>query len=269
MTVTVAMAQTTPVWEDPVATMERSVPLIREAALKKADIICFPEQFATGWDPGSLKNAEPPGSRIVTGLSGAAIDSGITVLGSFRLKEKESIYNACVAIGPDGAVLGIYKKIHLFSPLAEDALYRPGDDITIFSVGDMEFGVAICYDLRFSSLFHIYASAGVDGVFVPAAWPARRMDTWELFIRSHALEDQMYIIGVNTTGTTPLDVYSGGSMVAGPYGDIVTRAGPGECLTFSRLEGDQVEQARQAIPIARDRKTGLYHEIYLKRKGRY
>ncbi len=264
MTVTLAMAQVAPIWEDPEATLKRVLPLIRQASLKKADIICFPEQFATGWDPGSSKNAEKKGGRIVSGLAEAAGEHGITVLGSIRLIENGSLYNAAVVIGAQGEVVGIYKKIHLFSPQHEDSGYRPGDNITIFSVGNMEFGVAICYDLRFSSLFHIYAAAGVDGVLVPAAWPASRMEAWELFIRSHALEGQMFVIGINTTGITPMDTYAGGSVAAGPYGEIIARAGADEGLTFVELDAGTVEEARRAIPAARDRKPGLYHEIYRK-----
>jgi omega-amidase len=265
MTVMIAMAQITPVWENPDATLQRIIPLVRQASDHKADLICFPEQFATGWDPASVNHTEPSGGRIVSGLSRIAGEFGIAVLGSIRLRENGSLYNAAVAIGQRGEVSGIYRKMHLFSPQKEDSGYAPGKDITIFSVGDMEFGMAICYDLRFSSLFHIYAAAGVDGVIVPAAWPAPRMEAWELFIRSHALEDQMFVVGVNTTGTTPVGTYGGGSIAAGPYGELVARAGSDEGLTFATLDAGRIEEARRAIPAARDRKPGVYHEIYRKR----
>ncbi|HVP95295.1 MAG TPA: carbon-nitrogen hydrolase family protein [Methanoregulaceae archaeon] len=264
VTVTIAIAQVEPAWEDPEATLKRVIPLIGQASENKADLICFPEQFATGWDPASSKNAETTDGGIVSGLSKASEDYGIGVLGTFRLRENGSLYNAAVVIGSNGGIIGTYKKMHLFSPQKEDKGYVPGDDITIFTVGDMEFGIAICYDLRFSSLFHIYAGAGADGVLVPAAWPASRMDAWELFIRSHALEDQMFVIGINTTGITPVDRYVGGSIAADPFGEIIARAGSDEGLTFVQLDADRVVQARRAIPAARDRKPALYHEIYRK-----
>jgi omega-amidase len=268
MTVMIAMAQVEPVWENPDATVKRVIPLVRQASEHEADLICFPEQFATGWDPGSSKNAETTGGRIVSRLARAAGEFGISVLGSFRLHENGSLYNAAVVIGPQGDVIGLYRKMHLFSPQKEDSGYSPGKDITIFTVSDMEFGMAICYDIRFSSLFHLYAAAGVDGVLVPAAWPDSRMEAWELFIRSHALEDQMFVIGVNTTGTTPVGTYGGGSIAAGPYGEIVARAGSEEGLTFATLDAERIEQARKAIPAARDRKPELYHKIYRKRSRR-
>ena len=70
-------------------------------------------------------------------------------------------------------------------------------------------GIAICYDLRFPDLFRIYAQKGVQVVFVPAAWPQKRINHWELFITARAAENQMYIVGVNTTGITPVDTYPG------------------------------------------------------------
>jgi omega-amidase len=267
MVVTLAMAQVKAVWENPEATLDMVAPLIGEASGNKADLICFPEQFATGWDPRSRRHAETDKGMIVSALAEAAKKYHIAILGSFRLQEKGSLFNAAVAIGAEGEVIGIYKKVHLFSPEDEDSAYTHGEDITIFSIGDMEFGMAICYDLRFSSLFHIYAAAGVDGVIVPAAWPAKRMDAWELFTRSHALEDQMFVIGVNTTGVTPVASYEGGSIAVGPYGDVLARAGTEQGLTFTTLDPDRVGEARRAIPTASDRKPGLYHAIYRKMSG--
>ena len=51
--------------------------------------------------------------------------------------------------------------------------------------------------------------------------------TWELFIQSRAAENQMYVAGVNTTGTTPVDSYTGASMTADPCGTRIARAGDG------------------------------------------
>ena len=85
----------------------------------------------------------------------------------------------------------------------------PGSDLGIFTLGSLTCGIAICYDLRFPDLFRIYAQKGVQVVFVPAAWPQKRINHWELFITARAAENQMYVAGVNTTGVTPVDTYSG------------------------------------------------------------
>ena len=144
----------------------------------------------------------------------------------------------------------------------EEQYYAAGDEIALFEIEGMKFGIAICYDLRFPSLFQIYAHRGVHGVFVPAAWPAGRINHWELFIKARALENQMYIIGVNTVGKTPVDQYAGASMTADPDGTIIARAGDTEELLISDLDPAAVEEARSRLPVSKDRRTELYHRLH-------
>lgn len=261
MVVRIALAQVTPVWEHPGATLRKAEPLIAKAAAEGAVIICFPEQFATGWDPGSVSHLQPPDGEIFQTLSGYARRYNIAVLGSLRLQDEGNIFNACMVIGNDGTILACYRKVHLFSPLAEGTNYQPGENIATFQLGGMTFGLAICYDLRFSPLFRVYATAGVECMLVPSAWPASRMDAWELFIRTRAIENQIFVAGINTVGITPVDWYSGNSMVAGPMGTILCQAPEAEGITCTDLDPGTIRETRQAMHVEGDRKTGLYHDM--------
>jgi omega-amidase len=261
MVVRIALAQVTPLWEDPGATLRKVEPLIAKAAAEGALIVCFPEQFATGWDPGSGTNAQPVTGEIVEILSGYAKKYNIAVLGSLRLQEEGKLFNACIVAGKDGTLLAGYRKVHLFSPLKEGTSYHPGEDIATFRIGDMAFGIAICYDLRFAPLFRVYASAGADCMLVPSAWPASRMEAWELFIRTRAIDNQMFVAGINTVGITPVDGYSGNSMVAGPAGNIIVRASDTEGVFFADLDPNVIRQAHMAMNVEEDRQTSLYHEM--------
>ena len=71
----------------------------------------------------------------------------------------------------------------------------------------------------------------------------------------------MYVIGVNTTGTTPVDRYSGSSMTADPHGTIISRANEAEQLLFLDLDPAEVAAARAALPVENDRKDALYHSL--------
>jgi len=137
----------------------------------------------------------------------------------------------------------------------------PGEDLGIFNFDSLLCGIAICYDLRFSELFRIYAQKGVHALFVPSAWPQSRIRHWELFIRARAAENQMYVLGVNTTGKTPIDLYSGASMTADPHGNIVSRATDAEQLLFSDIDPEEVERMRSAFPVGKDRRDELYHSL--------
>lgn len=249
----------TSVWEDPDRSLGKAETFTRHAAASGAEIICFPEQFATGWDPHSSRNIMDREYGVVPSLQQFARDYGITVIGSFRERSTPCPRNTAAAIGKNGEILASYAKIHLFSPAGENVSFSPGTKLAVFAWGPLTFGIAICYDLRFPELFSAYAASGVQAVFVPAAWPAARLRHWELFIQARAAENQMYVIGVNTTGKNPVDTYAGASMTADPQGTIISRAGDAEQLLFSDIDPSAADSARASFPVRNDRKDPLYH----------
>ena len=254
-------AQIGSIWEDPAATLEKAEPFVREAADKGGSLICYPEQFATGWNPVSRLHLQDRSGSIVSTLRDLAREYGIAVLGSFREASGTGPRNVCIVFDRNGDELASYAKCHLFTPAREDEYYVPGDTTGIFTLGGMSFGIAICYDLRFSGLFSAYSQKGVHAMIVPAAWPASRIGHWELFIRARALEHQMYVIGVNTTGTTPVDTYNGHSLASDPTGTVIAEGGSGETLFPVSLDRDTVDRTREAFPVACDRKPHLYTRL--------
>jgi predicted amidohydrolase len=265
--VRICSAQISSIWEEPEKTLEKAGMLVRHAAASGAALICFPEQFATGWDPLPRKNIQDIHGSIVSSLQALAKESGISVLGSFRQAGDPLPKNTAVVIGRDGRILSTYAKIHLFSHGHEDEGNTPGTDLGLFSLGPLRCGVAICYDLRFAELFRLYARKGVQVVVVPSAWPRSRTRHWELFIQARALENQMYIVGVNTTGKTPVESYAGNSMTADPQGTVISRANEAEQLVFADLDPAAVVAARCQLPVERDRKDALYRFLGSKRQS--
>jgi len=257
----VCNAQLSNIWEDPDKTIEKAEGFISHAANCGAQLICFPEQFATGWDPLSGKNVQDLTGSIITRLQACAKANKIAIIGSLREAASPYPRNTSVTIGNNGQIISTYSKIHLFSPAKEDVHFSPGGGLGIFPLSTLTCGLAICYDLRFPELFRIYAKRGVQAVFVPSAWPASRIRHWELFIQARAAENQMYVIGVNTTGTTPVDRYSGSSIAADPHGTIISRANEAEQLLFMDLDPAEVTAARSALPVGNDRKDALYHSL--------
>jgi len=254
-------AQIASCWEDQAATLAKIRPYIRDAAGSGAAIIAFPEQVATGWDPRSHHAVEDCSGPIVSAFRAYAKEFSIAILGSFREEHAPLPFNTALAIRSDGAIAARYAKMHLFTHAGEDRHFSAGDGTAVFTLDGLLFGIAICYDLRFPELFRIYAEQGVHGVIIPAAWPAGRRSHWELFIRARAAENQMYVIGVNTTGSTPVDTYAGASMTAGPDGTIIARAGKGEALLLSDLDAGAVEEVRNRFPVHRDRRNDLYKRL--------
>lgn len=255
-------AQVSSCWEEPEKTVKKIEPCIQRAAAAGARIIAFPEQFATGWDPCSTRHIQDSSGTIVSGLKKYAQEYSIAILGSFRNRREPLPANSAFVADTDGSVSALYAKMHPFTLVHEERCYGAGDDIAVFELDGMKFGIAICYDLRFPSLFQLYAKKGACGVFVPSAWPASRIRHWELFITARAVENQMYIIGINTTGKTPVDHYAGASITADPDGNIIARAGEGDELLFSDLDPAKVQDSRRRFPSHKDQRTELYHRLH-------
>ena len=250
-------AQIAAVWESPWETLKKTERCIRSAVSAGASLICFPEQFATGWDPLSRKNSEEMNGETVTTLRALAQKYSVTVIGSFRERFTPKPRNTAVAISSDGEILATYSKIHLFTPTHEDDAFTPGTVPGSFGLEGVRCGIAICYDLRFPGLFRTYAEMGIHCVFVPAAWPASRSHAWELFITTRAAENRMYVAGVNTAGTNPVDRYSGASMTADPEGTIIARAGDQEELIFFGIDPSVGDALREQFPVGNCHKDGF------------
>ena len=257
--VRICSAQISAMWEEPEKTLEKVRLHIQHAAASGAAMICFPEQFATGWDPRPHRYIQNIDGSVVSTLRAYAKESKIGILGSFRQVHDPLPKNTAVAIGSDGNILATYAKMHLFSAGHEDRGSSPGTDLGIFPLGPLTCGIAVCYDLRFPELFRLYARKGVHVVFVPSAWPAVRRRHWELFIQARALENQIYVVGINTTGRTPVDTYTGDSMTADPQGTVISRANDAEQLLFSDIDPAAVTAARLHMPVENDRKDRLYN----------
>jgi predicted amidohydrolase len=252
-------AQISPCWKDPDATLLKIKNLIAQAVECDASFIAFPEQVVTGWDPADADfGVQCEDGHIIRALRRYAKDYSIGILGSYREYHHPKPRNTAVAIGPDGQILARYSKIHLFSPGGEDVSYFPGDEIGIFTLDGCLCGIALCYDLRFSDLFRLYRGKNIQLMLVPSAWPAIRMRYFELFVTARAAEYQMFVAGINTFGKTPVDIYDGGSLIAGPDGRILTRGCEGEELLFTAIDPEVVEVMRKEFPVYQDRREMVY-----------
>jgi len=258
----VCTAQLASTWEDPEATLRKAARCVASAKERGAGMVCFPEQFATGWSPDSTRFAEDPDGPTVRALKGIARDHSVWLLGSYVERHEPLPLNTSIAIDPAGEVVASFSKIHPFSPGGEDLHYGRGDHLSVFTAEGVRFGIAICYDLRFGPLFRAYALAGVHCVIVPSAWPCSRIHAWEILVQARAIDNQFYVIGCNPTGTTPVDRYCGRSLSADPRGRVISRGGEGEELVMTEVEPGKVDAARARIPVEKDYRPELYHRLF-------
>jgi predicted amidohydrolase len=152
--------------------------------------------------------------------------------------------------------LALYAKIHLIGILGEDGSYDPGEQPVPFELSGIRAASFVCYDLRFPELFR----AVVDecGLFlVIASWPSTRQAHWDILLRARAIESQSFVVGVNRVGEGGGLLFTGGSAVVDPLGQVLAEGGDKETLVTADLDLAKVEEVRSTLPFLKDRKPHL------------
>jgi predicted amidohydrolase len=114
----------------------------------------------------------------------------------------------------------VYHKVNLFPAMNEDRVYRPGETPGIFETDFGRVGTAICYDIRFPELFRKIKNAGAEILFVPAAFPLVRIETWRSLLIERAVETGLKTVGINAVGDDGTNVFGGNSMVIEADGTV-------------------------------------------------
>ena len=170
--------------------------------------------------------------------------------------------NHYTMINAQGEVLSDYVKMHPFSYSGEDQYFVKGNAVVHFEISGIPFSSFICYDLRFPEIFQA-ASKRAHAIIVAADWPGSRREHWQCLLRARAIENQCYILGVNSVGDQNGLHYTGDSCVILPDGTVAAHLVDEEGLVFYDLS-DDVEEYRQSFPMKQDRRTDLYIELYEK-----
>lgn len=152
----------------------RTVEAVERAAADGARVVVLPELASSGYvlhEPmlrPVAEDATRPGVALTAWAEVAHRTRTVVVAGFPELADGR-LYNAAVAFGPDGRLLDVYRKLHLFA--GEQEVFSPGDrGLPVVEVDDLRLGVLVCYDLRFPETVRIHALRGVDLVAVPTAW---------------------------------------------------------------------------------------------------
>jgi deaminated glutathione amidase len=235
---------------------------IGEAARAGAGLVVFPEcsmvHFA---DPSRplTGEAEPLDGPFGSRLSELAARHRIAVAcGVYEPADGERVFNTVAVFGPDGGLLGAYRKIHLYDAFAiqESKTVRPGDGRTLtFDLDGVRFGVMTCYDLRFPELARMLVDEGAQAIVLPADWVRGLLKEshWEVLVRARAIENTVYVLACGLIGPRSC----GSSMVVDPMGVAVARAGEVEQLLLGEVSGERVEGVRRVNPSLVNRRIDI------------
>lgn len=279
--------------ESTVAAHEAS---IREAASRGAAIVCLQELFDAPYfckvaDAERFNLAEPIPGPTTERLARLAADLGVVLIVPIFERRAAGIYhNSAAVIDADGALLGVYRKMHIpDDPLYHEKYYftpgeiyhhgvapeKPGGFKT-FDTRVGRIGVLICWDQWYPEAARITALMGAQILFYPTAigwhpaekaeWGISQADAWRTIQRSHAIANGVYVAAANRVGFEPepgtegLEFF-GHSFICDPFGRILAEAGTDPAIVVAECDPAQIEYTRRNWPFLRDRRIDAYPPI--------
>lgn len=163
-------------------------PLLREAGRQKADLVVLPEtltSWATGLKPSDVAESIPGPSTNYFGQ--LAREYNLYIVAGLNERQGPLVYNVAVLIGPDGKIVGKYRKVTLTEGEGEAGVEQ-GKDYPVFDTRFGKVGMMICYDGFFPEVARELANRGADVI----AWPV--MGCNPRLAAARAIENHVYVV---------------------------------------------------------------------------
>lgn len=242
------------------ANLERAERLIRLAASHGAALIALPETFNwRGKRSQEKQAAETLQGESIAMVSRLARELRVHIVaGSITERSgAEKNYNTSVLIGPDGATMATYRKIHLFDvdlpgrvTVKESESKLGGSETVCAGTSLGAIGLSICYDVRFPELYRRLTFAGAKLITVPSCFTFTTGEAhWEPLLRARAIENQVYIVasaqfGPNVHGFSDY----GNSVIIDPWGRVLGRASDQEAVVTAPIDLHYLDRVRNELP---------------------
>jgi N-carbamoylputrescine amidase len=258
---------------DKAMNLNTAIRLVRQAAGRGARIICLPELFNTMYFCVERRReyfdwAEPIPGPTIERMAEIARETGtVLICPIFERTPDGTFYNAAAVVGPDGRVLGKYRKASIpFMDRSRSSEPR-GDEKFFFTPGDLGFPT---FDTPFARIglpeaARVLGLGGADIVFVPTNTTRMARYLWDLELRAHAIANVYYVCGVNKVG---VDVggstrdHHGDSLICNPRGEILAQASATqEDIVMADVDLSVIPELRALWGYYRDRRPDLYGPV--------
>ena len=248
-------------WEDKESNWSLCEKYIEAAVAENVELIIFPEMTLTGFSEDVKKNGEDRlSSQTIKRFSKAASKNNIAIIFGMVLRNEDKYFNGCVFISSDGNIIGEYSKIHPFTFAGEDKYISTGDRLEIVQYKGVNIGLSVCYDLRFPEVYSTMAQSS-DLIINIANWPNKRSDHWMALLKARAIENQIFVIGVNRTGKDGNGLeYLESSYIYNADGKLLSSNSLGNMHIYE-VDKKWQECYRDSFNTINDRKKELYKRL--------
>lgn len=168
-------------------------PLIEEAARQGADLVVLPEGLTRYGSGLSRSEAAEPMPGPSTEYFGAlAKKHDLYIVAGLYERDGHLIYNVAALIGPDGRLVGVYRKV---CPTRGELMkgIMPGKDYPVFDTRFGKVGMMICYDGFFPEVARALSNRGAEVI----AWPVAGCNP--LLGAARACENHVYVVSSTYT----------------------------------------------------------------------
>ena len=235
------------------------------AALADADVaiemVVLPELSSIEYSRASFECldilAEPDEGPSFERASEFAQRHRTTAMYGFARRDRRGTYISQGVVGPDGALIGCYDKLHLaqYGASMEKEFFVPGERLLSFDVGGITVAPIICYDMRFPALARALCVGRGAQLLVhcSAFYKDESYPSWASFVTARAMENQVSMLSLNRAGEG-----WGGTMICPPWCDEETplrRLGTEEAFVHFTVDAEEIARVRTRYAFLRDRLT--------------
>jgi len=249
--------------------LKNALALVDEAfeTYKHVDMLVLPEYFYHVVPRTEVNFVGPYPDKIKSEFSKRAKKHSSYIIAGTVANRGEGgrVYNTALLFDRNGEPAGEYSKTHLFDALNamggvnESDYITRGDKILVYETDFGKTGIIICYDIRFPELARTLALKGVQYLFVPAAFYSPRSDHWQDILRATAVQNSMYVMGVNLFGKlNDAHIFCGRSIISDPWGIPVATASDKPGIIQAYIDADYADTIKDAMGTFHNRVPGLY-----------
>lgn len=216
----------------PAANTDRAIHLL-DTATHTADLVLMPRMsFTSARPPDDLRaHAQPLRGPLTAIVRQIAVDRNACVCFCIPERDGDRLYETAVLVCADGGIIGAQRRVSL-SPAETDAGLSPGDSFRVLTCHLGRIGILIGADLFDPAGAAALADQGAQVLLVPSTALADSADDpdavlrrWEDAVRARAVETRCFVVWANRIGSDRGLTAVGNSMIVGPAGDVIARAG--------------------------------------------